>query len=137
MASLPTVRAHMDQYVHTLDPDTDIHDAIDFLLATHVTGAPVVDHEGRLLGMLSEKDCLRLVARGVDNQVAAGTVADFMSRDVISVPPTMDIYFAAGIFLKNTFRRLAVVQDGRLVGGITRFDILRAIQAAHHDSKVG
>jgi CBS domain-containing protein len=41
----------------------------------------------------------------------------------------MDIYYVAGIFLKNKFRRLPVVEDGKIVGAITRFDLLRVVQA--------
>ena len=128
MAQLPTVGMYMDQWVHTLSPETDIEDAVAMLLSRHVTGAPVVDDDNRVVGMLTEKDCLRLVAKGVNNNEMAGTVADYMTKEVTTVPPEMDIYFAAGVFLQNYFRRLPVVVDGKLIGAITRFDILRAIK---------
>ena len=129
MDKLPLVRDHMDKHVPTLHPDTDILDAVGFLLEKHVTGAPVVDDAGRLVGILTEKDCLRLVTVGVDGDLPQGSVATFMSPDPQTIPPSMDVYFAAGIFLKRTFRRLLVVEDGKLVGAITRFDILRVIRA--------
>ena len=56
------------------------------------------------------------------------TVRQVMTTDLVTVPRGMNIYFAAGIFLANRFRRLPVVDDGKLVGAITRFDILRAIR---------
>ncbi len=56
------------------------------------------------------------------------TVAEYMTPDVVTVPPTVDIYYVAGIFLKNKFRRLPVVKDGKIVGAITRYDLLRVIQ---------
>jgi len=128
---LPKVRDHMDTEVHCVAPGTPILDAVDFLLQHHVTGAPVVDPQGRLVGMLSERDCLRLLAKGVDEDLRNRTVSEFMISEVVSVPPDMDIYWVAGIFLGSTVRRLPVVEGGKLVGAITRFDILRVIQKAY------
>ena len=128
MLNLPKVRDYMDTIVQTLKPETQILDAVDFLLAKHVTGAPVVDDENRVVGILSEKDCLRLLAAGSDADVPKGTVADFMTKQVHTIPPGMNVYFCAGLFLNSSIRRFPVVEDGKLVGAITRFDILRAIQ---------
>ena len=126
---LPKVSDYMDTVVHTLQPSTSIGDAVSFLLDKHVTGAPVVDADGTMVGILSEKDCLRLLATGDDGELPTGTVADYMTTDVQSVPPGMNVYFAAGMFLNTDVRRFPVVQGGKLVGAITRFDILRAIRA--------
>lgn len=126
---LPKVSEYMDTVVPTLTPETDILSAVDFLLQHHVTGAPVVDEAGGIVGMLTEKDCLRLLTLGQSGEPARGTVADFMTRKPMTVPPHMDIYYAAGIFLANSFRRLPVVKDGKVVGAITRYDILKAMHA--------
>jgi len=128
MSSLPVVRDYMDKVVHTVSPEMPILDAIDFLLEKHVTGAPVVDDTGHLVGMLSEKDCLQLLTKGMDGDVPSGVVRDFMTGEVASCEPGMNIYFVAGLFLKANYRRLPVVEGGKLVGAITRFDILRVIQ---------
>ena len=130
MSKLPLVRDYMDKVVPTLRPEMDIYDAVSFLLDKHVTGAPVVDEHDAVIGMLTEFDCLRLLAEGVDADVPRGRVKDFMSMKVQTIPSRMNIYFGAGIFVGNRFRRLPVVDDGRLVGAITRFDILRAIKKA-------
>jgi CBS domain-containing protein len=119
----------MDRHVATLSPDMEILDAIGFLLEKRVTGAPVVDKSGRLVGMLTEKDCLRLVAAGVEGNVPRGSVATYMTANPETIPPNMDVYFAAGLFLKRDFRRFPVVENGKLIGAITRFDILRVIRA--------
>jgi CBS domain-containing protein len=129
MAKLPLVRDHMDTEVCVLAPETEILDAIGLLLEHRVTGAPVIDDAGHLVGMLTEKDCLRLVATGTGAERASGMVEDFMSTGVTTIPPDMDVYYAAGLFLHQPFRRFPVVEDGRLVGAITRFDILRVIHA--------
>lgn len=127
---MPIVRDFMDTRVHTVSPDMPILDAVDFLLERHVTGAPVVDGEGRLIGMLTEKDCLRLLSSGVDGDVPKGFVRDFMTTRTDSVTPDMNIYFVAGLFLGANYRRFPVVEKGKLIGAITRFDILRSIRKA-------
>ncbi len=128
MDKLPLVRDHMDKIVHTLDPDTEILDAVRFLLDHHVTGAPVVDHENRLIGILGEKDCMKLISAGAGGDVPAGTVRNYMRTNVRTIAPDMDIYYIAGLFLQDTLRRFPVVEDGKLVGAITRFDLLRAME---------
>jgi CBS domain-containing protein len=129
MKALPSVRQHMDKTVPALSPDTPLLDAVDFLLKKRVTGAPVVDEAGRLVGMITEKDLLRIVAHAPEPQNVAGRVADFMTRDVQTISPDMDVYYVAGLFLNVSFRRFPVVENGRLVGAITRFDILRVVRA--------
>lgn len=132
MAQLPPVSRFMDTDVPSLRADMDLLDATDFLIQNHVTGAPVLDDALNVIGMLTEKDCLRLLTLGADDaDTPAGTVGDFMQRDVITVSPSVNIYHAAGLFLANSFRRLPVVQAGKLVGAITRFDILRAVSVNH------
>lgn len=129
MQRLPTVRKFMDRFVETLSPETDIMDAVDFLLEKRVTGALVADGKGKLAGILTESDCLKLLTLGgADCDTPRGRVRDFMTAAVVTIPPTMDIYYAAGLFLTKNFRRLPVVEDGRIVGAITQFDILRAVQ---------
>jgi CBS domain-containing protein len=129
MEKLPIVRDHMDTEVYSVEPGAEILDAVGFLLEHRVTGAPVVDEDGHLVGMLTEKDCLRLVATGADADRPRGTVADFMTTAVTTISPDTDVYYAAGLFLHQGFRRFPVVESGRLVGAITRFDILRVIHA--------
>ncbi len=129
LTSLPVVGDFMDTRVPTLRVDTDILEAVESLLKNHVTGAPVVDDAGHIVGMLTEKDCLKLIATGDGADVPRGTVESFMETGITTITPDTDIYFAAGLFLRNHFRRLPVVEGGRLIGAVTRFDILRVILA--------
>ena len=126
----PTVRTFMDTETHALVESDDIHDAVRRLIDEAVTGAPVVDAEGRLTGMLSELECLRLLSAGDREQAdaPAGQVDAYMLRDFKTVTPDMDVYYVAGMFLSDpSTRRLPVCEGERLVGVVTRKDILRAI----------
>lgn len=128
MSTLPKIREHMDTKVPTLVPDEEITAAVRFLVRCERTGAPVVDGDGRMVGILTETDCLRLLTTGRQgDSPRGGTVADFMTREVVTVEPDADIYYVAGVFLRHSFRRLPVVEDGTLVGAITRFDLLRVV----------
>lgn len=127
---LPRVKDYMDHVVQTLSPEIEILEAVNFLLKHRVTGAPVVDADNILVGILTEKDCLRLLALGDNNELPKGVVGDFMSKEVTSIPANMNVYFVAGMFLNDVVRRFPVVdKQNKLVGAITRFDILRAIKA--------
>lgn len=129
---LPTVRRFMDTDTHALSADDDILLAVRRLIDEGVTGAPVVDAAGKVVGTLSEYDCLRLLAEGTRGDVSRGSVRDFMKTTFTAVPPNMDVYYVAGLFLKDpTERRFVVVEGDHLVGVITRKDILRAVESAH------
>ena len=130
MESFPKISEYMDTSVPTLSPEIQIMAAVDFLLHHQVTGAPVVDSSGRLVGIITETDLLKLLTEGVQGEPAVeATVAEFMTTNVITVPPAVDIYYVAGMFLANKFRRLPVVEDGKIVGAITRYDLLRVVRS--------
>ena len=126
---LPTVRTFMDTDTHAVGDHVDIYDAVRRLIDEGVTGAPVVDASGALVGMSSELECLRLLAAGDrGGEPPSGEVAGYMLTDYKVVTPDMDVYYVAGLFLADpSTRRLPVVEGSRLVGVITRKDILRAI----------
>ena len=98
MSRLPTVREFIDRHVQTNTPDADIMEAVDFLLEKRVTGALVANSKSELVGMLTEFDCLRLLTHGdARAEAPRGKVRDFMTSDVQTIPPTMDIYYCAGL----------------------------------------
>ncbi len=131
MHKLPKVSEFMDSHVDAVTPEMDIMDVVSFLLEKRVTGAPVTDKDGKLVGIITESDCLKLLTHGssTDYDVPKGTASDFMTSGVKTIDPDVDIYYAAGKFLSVPFRRFPVVRNGELIGAITRFDILRAIKA--------
>ena len=125
----PHVSDYMDTKFITLHPEMDIHDAIAVLLDQKITGAPVVDNKENLVGILSEKDCLRTLVHGAYSGVpGGGKVEDYMTQEVDTIHPDLDIFTVADRFLNCSYRRLLVIRDKKLVGQITRRDLLRAIQ---------
>lgn len=114
----------------TFHCDTPIMDVVSTLLANRITGAPVLDEKGKLVGLIDDKDCLKvLFDSAYHNQpVNNKTVADFMTSVMKTISAHADIYSVADTFLNSIYKRLVVLDDdGKLVGQISRRDILRAI----------
>jgi CBS domain-containing protein len=112
----------------TFTLDMDIHRAIKVLLDKRISGAPVLDANGALVGVLSKKDCLKVAFSASYHMEWGGKVSEFMSANVHTVAVDTDIVEVAELFLASRFRRFPVVRDGRLVGVITRHDILKALE---------
>ena len=106
----------MTRSVVTLAPDLDIYGAMQCLLKKKISGAPVVDSDGRLVGMLSEKDCLKVLAGEALDGLPEGKVSDYMTRSVESITPTTSIYDVVHNFLQLHVRRLPVVDQTRARG---------------------
>jgi CBS domain-containing protein len=123
-----TVKDYMARTLVKFRPDMDVLDAVHELVTKRIAGAPVVDGEGTLIGMLSELDCLKVVLNASYHGQWGGPVADFMSGDTQTVDVDMSIIDLAQVFLDSGFRRFPVVQDNRLVGQISRRDVLRALE---------
>ncbi len=127
MASLPTARGAVSRHFVTLAPETPLIEAISILVKKRVSGAPVVDARGQLAGVLTEKDCLRLLANVAWGEIAGGSVAQYMSAVGATVTVDMDLFVAAREFLGTNFPILPLLEEGRLVGRITRQDLLKQI----------
>jgi len=126
---LPTARDCMTTKVMALSPDDDLFDAMAKLLKHHFAAAPVIDAEGNLTGMLTEKDCLRIVSNfAYDEDLEGGKVSDYQSAIRVACEPHMDLFGVTDRFLATNFPLLPVVDGGRLVGVISRRDTLRGIQ---------
>lgn len=128
MTRSATVRDFMATDLATATPEMDIHRAIKILLKRQISGLPVIDGKGGLVGFLSVKDCLKIAFSASYHQEWGGRVSEFMSPDVQTIEPDTDIVGAAEIFLKNKYRLFPVVTGGRLVGLISRYDILKALE---------
>ena len=122
------VRDYMNREVVTLNPDTHLFSAIDVLLTHRVSGAPVVDAGGHLVGVLSESDCLKGILNEAYFEETCGSVRSIMSQVVETIDADADILEAAAHFVKRGRRRLPVTEQGRLVGQISRRDLLRVLK---------
>ncbi|MNF42317.1 inosine 5'-monophosphate dehydrogenase [compost metagenome] len=128
------VRDYMTRHLVTFRSDTDLFLAIDRLLEHRISGAPVVDSQGHLIGMISDGDCLRGILSGAYYEAVGGSVSGYMSTQVETISPETDIIEVCQRFLRDKRRRFPVVEEGVLVGQISRRDVLRAVKAfAQHD----
>jgi len=121
------VRDYMAGRLVTFKPEMDVLDAIHELVHNRIAGAPVVNDHGELLGMLSELDCLKIALNAGYYGDWGGPVGDYMTPDVQTVDADMNIIDLAQQFLKSGFRRFPVLRNNRLVGQISRRDVLRAL----------
>jgi len=128
MPSSLVVRDLMETKYVTLKPDMAITEAVSILMEQRVTGAPVIDEEGHVLGLLSEKQCLSSLLSGAYDRMPAGIVSEFMMQEFVAVPPDMGVFELAELFVTEVLRRFMVIEDGKLVGQITRRDLLRGIK---------
>lgn len=130
-ACQPTARDCMTTSLTTFRPAQTLREVIRILLARGISGGPVVDHDGCLVGMISEMDCLRAVAAGAyDNEPfeRSRLVAETMSRDCVTIDPSADIYKMAQLFDQHAVRRLPVLDGATLIGQVSRRDILAMIE---------
>lgn len=128
------VRDYMTTHLVTFHGDTDLYSAIGLLLEHRISGAPVIDDQGSLIGLLSETDCLRGILSGAYFEETGGTVSAYMSPQVETIYAEMSVIEVAERLLHGGHRRLPVVEEGRLLGQISCHDVLRAVKEfAQHE----
>lgn len=141
--------------IHCVHPDTSVDQALELLVSNSVTGMPVLDDDGKVVGVVSDYDLLSLEGiaekaqlgthmfpeldmewntfRSVQRLIsknAGKTVADVMTEDPLVVRPNTNMATAAKVLLDQKVRRLPVVdENGRLVGIFTRRDVIKAALA--------
>jgi CBS domain-containing protein len=149
-----TVREIMDRNPVTVHPDTPVEEVVAALRNHELPGLPVVDAEGRVVGMVTEADLvlpdeegdlhiphyinlfggtifLEPLSRFEDRlrKAFASKASDMMTSDPDTVSPDTTVQEAARIIHESGHNRLPVVEDGRLVGVVTRLDVLGALAA--------
>lgn len=125
------IRDHMTRKIVSLDQDMEIMAATRSLIEHNISGAPVLDAHGRLVGILSERDCMKVAMHSGYHDVPYGLVRDYMSPNPETVTPEQSVLTVAEKFIKGRYRRYPVVDNGRLVGIISRRDVLGAMKKQH------
>ncbi len=124
------IKDYMATSLITFSEATTIVEAIQYLNTHKISGAPVVDKDGGLIGMLSEKDCLKVALQSsYYEDWVAGSVTDYMSTEIKTIQEMESIVDLAEMFSKTSLKRAPVLNDaGKLVGQISRSDVLRALE---------
>ncbi|NOY30755.1 MAG: CBS domain-containing protein [Planctomycetes bacterium] len=115
----------MTERVFAVGPNATIDQAISLLLDHRVSGLPVVDDEGLLLGVITEFDIIGLVYNA---DIEASIVGDYMTKEVNSLDVEASLDDAANIFCNDSIRRIPIVRDGRLVGVLSRHDLISFVR---------
>lgn len=127
----PSVTKYMTKDLITFTPDMDISVAINSLLKHRISGAPVLNDGGEVVGLIDDKDCLNVLFGSVYNRTPVGpeTVSNYMSNVMKSCSVNDSIMDVAYVFSTSPYKRLLVKDDNnKLVGQISRRDILSAIK---------
>ncbi len=111
----------------TLPPELDVHEALQVLIKSHISGAPVVDRDGKYLGVFSEKCAMHVILDAAYDQLPTNEVRAFMDTEAQTIGPDTDLLAIAQVFLLTSFRRLPVLdENGKLLGQLSRRDVMRA-----------
>lgn len=119
-----TAQKVMTTGVITIPPHATVGQAIELLLHHRISGLPVTNASGELVGMISE---YALLAMAYDKHVLHQSVSAYMSRDVLTVEPDTPINTITDLLILHRVGRLPVVEGNQLVGLISRVDVLRAM----------
>ncbi len=125
---VPIASDFMSRAFVRVEPGMEIHEAIDLLLSRPISGAAVIEGDDILVGFLTDKDCLRVLSNEAWGPFAGGTVKDYMSPIKMSLTPRMDIFAVAHQFLNTQFSALPVVEEGRIIGVLSRRNAVWAVQ---------
>ena len=108
--------------VITIPSDATVGEAIRILLENQISGAPITDRDGTLVGVVSEFPLLEVV---YSPELKTAPVSQFMTKEVLTVDEGTMLSDIASIFVTHRIRRVPVLRDGRLVGLVSRPDLLR------------
>ncbi len=133
MPPLSSVKEYVKKVLVRVYPGMEVYEAVTILLKHRISAAPVVDKRGELVGILAERDCLDAFVNEEYHESPTALVGDLMSSDVVTVSQDADILQAADLFSHHKFHHPPVLAGQRLVGDITRRDVIRAILEMHKE----
>ncbi len=122
------VTDYMTTTLITFSPDQSIMEVMECFANHPISGGPVLNDKMELVGIVSEADCMKQISesRYFNLPILDKSVASFMSKEVETIDVSASIFDAAAIFHKSSRRRLPVLKEGKLVGQISRKDIVIA-----------
>lgn len=131
---LPHAKDFMTSHVGIVTPDMSLLEVIRFLLKHEISNAPVVDIRDEkhfLVGFISERDCMSALSNEIffGNPSPAQCAKTIMSSHPICISPDTELFAIVSIFTSHNVRHLPVVQDGVLMGIVSRRDILKAMES--------
>ena len=115
----------MTRKVCTIHPEASAQEVAQLLDSQRISGAPVVDADGKLIGIITEADIISKVNRD------GLCVADIMSHELLVVNEETPVSEIAMLLTERKIKRVPVVQDGKLVGIVSRADIVHAVAQGH------
>ena len=118
----------MTRELITFQPDQLIEEVIQSLIKNKISGAPVVNGDNELIGIISEGDCLKDISESQYHNMPMEQhkVEQRMAKNVETIDGNMNVFDAANKFLESRIRRFPIVENGKLVGQISQKDILKA-----------
>ena len=142
--------------VITVKPSSLVQDVARLLLSRRISAVPVIDDDGRLVGIVSEGDLIRRAEAGTEREHSwwlrlltgsdalagdyvrahARSVADIMTRDVITVGPEEPLSEIATLLERKAIKRVPIVQDGQVVGIVSRANLVQAVASARKDLEI-
>ncbi len=129
------VRDYMLKHPPHIKCGTSVDDAVERLLFHRLLGLPVVDDAMRVVGFVSEQDCIHAMLVTSYHHEGSPTVDEVMGRALLTVKPEESIIDVAQRMGKDKPKSYPVVEDGRLIGLITRSAILQALWEGHSAKK--
>ena len=124
-----TVREVMHANVISVLPNALVEQALDLMIKHRISGLPVIDENGILVGLISEFDALELMCDSKEDYWPVEPVAGLMTTKVESVDVNLRLSDLAQVFRNRSVRRLPVIEHGKVVGIVSRRDVIKAIRA--------
>lgn len=134
-----TAKQLMNTSVIAIRQDEDIYEAMRMMALNNITGLPVVDDDATLVGIITEKDILVLLCNHLEDanmDPEIGKVGEFMTRNVVCFGPQDNLSEVVECLCTHQFRRVPILDNGKLVGIISRRDVIRYLRDLQQQDEV-
>lgn len=121
------VRHYMKPATHFFSPSTTVQEVVKDLLRFGISGGPVIDESHQLQGYVTEQDCIKQMLNGSYYGENHTIASDIMRNSPLVISPEDDIMQIAEMMLNKKPKQYPVVKNGKVIGVLTRSDVLRAL----------